>query len=509
MIENDLVTFLDVNIKESKKKARNIKIIRFYYGFIVSEWPTLEETAEEFGVSKERTRQLINENFIKKAGQRDFPSLKRLINLFCSKSYWLQTELEQAILDANLVDSEYSIKGLFNLMDDLGVEHDFDIYTPELSPVTRSTLDRFEENFILNKSYSNKIKLAYKKAKGLPSRCGIADLKYLDRELDGEGDYLLLKELIRYSDSSWIKDDGNSFWFLFEDRDNTLINYSEKIFSIVTDCDSNRLASTFRNALDGRNCEYPYPPESLIEEYLTTSIYFEDVRGSLKFIGETTTLNDIEKDIVNYLAIKNNVKYPEFKEHLHVKGYNESHIVKAITASPLVHVDKSKGRSHYEYSLVSSPINKHLISASEESRYCTFLKKLRKLAITGTDQCKKAKRRIEQSLLQQWLFEDKTHLKCAICGNEYHVDSLVTAHKKKRAKCNEAERLDPYIVMPVCLFGCDHLYERQEIFVKNGIIERSSSKRELKTEKDYIESLIGKTIEEQWLKGRKTYFEIW
>ena len=57
---------------------------------------------------------------------------------------------------------------------------------------------------------------------------------------------------------------GDDYWYIFENRDNTIINYSEKIFGVVDICAPSRLAEAFRNALDGRTYKYPYPPSRKI-----------------------------------------------------------------------------------------------------------------------------------------------------------------------------------------------------------------------------------------------------
>ena len=336
----------------------------------------------------------------------------------------------------------------------------------------------------------------------------ISNLKYLEDEIKDFNVYvILLRDLIKYSDNAWTKVDRDDFWYLFESKDNTLINYSEKIFSVIGICDVKRLAETYRNALDRRTYKYPYPPIEIISDYLRSSIYFENNQDTLTFIGEATTLNEIEIDVVDYLKSKGSVKYPEFRTYLESKGYGEPHIVKAITSSPLVYIDKSKGRHNHEYSLVSNLKETSPEDDTLNGRYSQFVLKLRNISDRGTDETVEQKRRREQRILQQWLFEGKNQENCAICGNKFGVDALNTAHKKKRANCNEAERLDPYIVMPVCVFGCDYLYENKHIYIEDGVIKEGLPLKFDGQEQKTIKALVGRKIDEKWQKGQKAYFE--
>jgi hypothetical protein len=38
--------------------------------------------------------------------------------------------------------------------------------------------------------------------------------------------------------------------------------------------------------------------------------------------------------------------------------------------------------------------------------------------------------------------------------------------QEKRKDCTEHERTDPYIVMPLSVFGCDYLYEKRLIYIE-------------------------------------------
>ena len=74
--------------------------------------------------------------------------------------------------------------------------------------------------------------------------------------------------------------------------------------------------------------------------------------------------------------------------------------------------------------------------------------------------------RVEQGYLRSILFGNFEHAKCSFCGRRLPVGLLVAAHLKARSECTRRERLDAEnIVIPMCLLGCDVLYERGLITV--------------------------------------------
>ena len=505
-IQNELIYFLTRNLKESVNKTRNIGITTFYYGFGETSWPTYEETAKYFNVgTRERIRQLLNKNFRHNVKISDLPNLRNAYQLIESKGFWIASHLENQLISQGFVTKGYSLKGLLNLLIDVGVGCEYELYTPELEKASRASLDLWENTYLINNNEIKIGKALLKKAKLLPGRCGIANLQYLSNELGSH--YPLVKSLIESSPTSWCYEHGDDFWFLYENRESSIINYSEKVFSFMAEVDSSRLAEVYRNAMDGRTHNLPYPPESVIKEYLETSIYFECNDGKLSFLGEPSKLNEIEIEVSNFLRENREVKFPELRQFLRDKGYGDPHISKATSSSPLVYVNKTNGRTHYTYSLVgynfeSKPTN------SDRERYKIYLKKLRELLNCGTDETTESKYRKEQYFLQSWLFDGKKQECCAICNRTFSICSLVTAHKKKRSQCNEAERLDPYIVMPLCLMGCDYLYERNHILISNGIVVKGIDISDGMFENELIQQLIGNKISEKWLKGHRSYFEL-
>ena len=98
--------------------------------------------------------------------------------------------------------------------------------------------------------------------------------------------------------------------------------------------------------------------------------------------------------------------------------------------------------------------------------------------------------RIEQSFLRKNLFGKRTIAKCGICNREFPVSCLVAAHIKKRAACSLEEKKDcKSIVIPMCSFGCDYLYERGYIAVADGKIVNLNKKPVTSTISQYLSQI--------------------
>lgn len=503
-IENELVEFLKNNIKDSSNKARDIEVIKFYYGLNESPWPTLEDTANRYNVgSRERVRQLLNFKFRNLVTRSDIPSISGFLEILNSKSYWIFSDFEVIVHAGGFINKDTHLKGIFNLVEDIGIATGYEIFTPDLKRTTRNSLCSCKNTFLIREANVKGIEKLLRMAQGLPGRCGVANLRYIEDSL-GEH-YGLISALIESSTTSWVMIDGDDYWYVFENRDNTIINYSEKVFLLIEQCDSTRLAVAYRNALDGRTYQYPYPPAEIIEQYLKSSVFFLNFYGSLKFIGETTRLNTIEEDLISFFDVNTMATFPQLDEYLTQKGYGRPHILKNTNFSPLVFVDKSQGRRHYVYSLIGQ--SKQLLKVRDDfNHYESYLVRLRSLLDIGTDESREQIARKEQYILQEWLFKGKSHENCAICGREFDVKTLVAAHKKPRVDCNDAERLDPYIVMPLCLMGCDYLYEHMYIYIDGNEVKRGMEFSSAKTEAKFIEENIGRKINSKWLLGNKSYF---
>jgi hypothetical protein len=116
--------------------------------------------------------------------------------------------------------------------------------------------------------------------------------------------------------------------------------------------------------------------------------------------------------------------------------------------------------------------------------------------------------RREQAFLRHYLFRDSPSGTCAICGESFPVSLLVAAHIKPRAKCSDAERRDyAHNVVPMCVLGCDALFERGWVVVRDGKVRvRMPSQVNARLAR-CLRRLEGRpTI--AWKEGRVSYF-VW
>jgi hypothetical protein len=88
--------------------------------------------------------------------------------------------------------------------------------------------------------------------------------------------------------------------------------------------------------------------------------------------------------------------------------------------------------------------------------------------------------RREQGILRGALgLNESSTAQCGICSKVYPVTLLVAGHIKKRSECAKEERLDvQHVAMPICVFGCDALFERRLIKVVDGVIAISPTGEE-------------------------------
>lgn len=89
-----------------------------------------------------------------------------------------------------------------------------------------------------------------------------------------------------------------------------------------------------------------------------------------------------------------------------------------------------------------------------------------------------ARRRKEQAYLRTILLGKKRLERCSICSRLLPVDLLVIGHIRKRHSCSTEQKKDLANVMPVCLLGCDRLFENGYIHVDSSGTVRISHGRD-------------------------------
>jgi len=115
--------------------------------------------------------------------------------------------------------------------------------------------------------------------------------------------------------------------------------------------------------------------------------------------------------------------------------------------------------------------------------------------------------RKEQSFLRKNLFKDNKEFKCGICDRLIPINLLVAAHIKKRAESTQEERRDyQNIVMSMCKFGCDDLFEKGYLGVIKGKIQINTSLYWTPDIREAVENLEGKVCK-VWNNSNKSYFD--
>ena len=142
-------------------------------------------------------------------------------------------------------------------------------------------------------------------------------------------------------------------------------------------------------------------------------------------------------------------------------GYSLNYVIRGFRV-----LDENMSSKILEHFSFAS--DKHFPDVSEDE-YETSVEQY--ISMESLDTTSVGRSRKEQAFLRKSLFGNKEQDCCGICGEEYPIEFLVSAHIKKRAECTKEEKLDyKNIVMPMCTFGCDDLYEKGYISVVNGIV---------------------------------------
>lgn len=117
------------------------------------------------------------------------------------------------------------------------------------------------------------------------------------------------------------------------------------------------------------------------------------------------------------------------------------------------------------------------------------------------------KARTEQGYLRSYLFNGKKVDKCGICERAFPVNFLVAAHIKKRAECTDEEKRDyKNIVIPMCKFGCDELYEKGFFGISEGKVAVNKNKFKTKSIEIFLGAIENRRCS-HWNDLTKKYFE--
>ncbi|MFC0469285.1 hypothetical protein ACFFHM_01705 [Halalkalibacter kiskunsagensis] len=500
----------EAHTRHSDTLNRNIQIVQTYFGLGSQSFPTFESVAEEFGLgSRERIRQIVTNNFVNKINQDHFSVIHKISQLVERNEVIFIDEFIQQLIDSEVIDEELNIRGLLNLLHTFNLCKDYELYNLDINKATKTEIEDKENILLVKVEKEEELRSDMRKLRALPGRHGMVNLhEVFSINNFTYNDFLFYQSLIMQTKTSWVYEtDEKNLWYMFEDRDNVMVNALEKIVNVTNHVNINILSEIIHTYISKRTFRKVIPSVYLIKQYMMNSKYVKLTNGDYARINvEKSPLLDIENDILHFYKSRKTftLRYPVINSYLEEKGYSKPHRDKALYHSPIIFVDKTNGRGNYELQLITLFQAKPQ-TPTEENSYEKY-KKLLKALEGKTDITQYAKARKEQFLLRDWLFKNKNTETCAICGRTFSISSLVAAHKKKRATCTEGERTDPNIVMPVCLFGCDYLYEDDYIYVHSGKICIQNTNELQKAERDYLVALENQIVDKRWLKGSDTYF---
>lgn len=407
-----------------------------------------------------------------------------------------------------LINGPVHTRGLFRLLQKLEYCIDYTIYNIELEPATEADYIEKEKLLFIKNEKHTEVSDRIRMIRNLPALHGMVnflDVIALNNWLKGD-DILLYQSLIINDKSAkvFLEEKGEqNMWYLYEGRSNVLLNALGKVVNIADKVETDILAVTIHSDISKRSLPKRTPNVDIINKYLKNSTYIQIEGEYAKINVDQRNLTEIELDIYDYFKKENKeaATFPELNSYLTRKGYQEAYRKQKLYHCPFLYVDKSQGRGNYKIQLIHqfSPVQEN------ENSYEAYRNKL--IVLHGkTDVTREEKQRTEQFLLRNWLFKNKETEECAICGRTFSCRSLVTAHKKKRSSCTEEERTDPYIVMPVCVFGCDYLYENHYIEIHSGQISILNIENLQTAEKYYLKGLEHRVVDPRWLHGSENYF---
>ncbi|PHR48398.1 hypothetical protein [Cycloclasticus sp.] len=117
----------------------------------------------------------------------------------------------------------------------------------------------------------------------------------------------------------------------------------------------------------------------------------------------------------------------------------------------------------------------------------------------------RSKTRKEQSFLRAHLTKGNLVSECTICGNLFPIEMLAAAHIKRRSECTKSEKLDfDNVATLMCKVGCDDLFEKGYIFVREGKIIQNHKRRSTDYLNEIISKLQGKSVK-NW-PGSSQYY---
>ncbi len=358
-IQDELAKFLDESQKKGEKE-RNAGIIQYHFGFLENTWPTLDETGQKYIADDEgkkrkaeRVRQIIKD-FKKRIAKQPLESISKSAQILSSYDFISVLDYAKQLYRSYLIsDTEkINIRGLLDLMREIGVSSQYDIYNPDLSPITRGTVNDYKCSFLIKKEIIKYLHPGLEIAKDIPSEYGVASLSLLQESLGDKYTYTkyLIDLLAADSDNTCFEVDGEVYYHTSKGK--SIINFLRTVFTVREKVEIGHLAVVINNAFGYRGNKYP--SASAVKGFLENFNEVVIEQGFVTYKCPPENLNPIEKDIIVFFETRTEVPFSEIRDYLLQKGYQEPYVIKVIDNSPLVYVNKDKGRFYHTYSLVGA-----------------------------------------------------------------------------------------------------------------------------------------------------------
>lgn len=146
-----------------------------------------------------------------------------------------------------------------------------------------------------------------------------------------------------------------------------------------------------------------------------------------------------------------------------------------------------------------------ILQPPEASRDAEVSKNLEEMLELDAERTVKS--RLEQQKIRSLLFGAASIGLCDLCGSEFPKELLIAAHIKRRSACSNEEKRDhARNILSLCRFGCDELFERGFVVVKNGRVADGPNPSVTDVVSRRVSFLRGKAVS-KFNKGNAQYFD--
>jgi hypothetical protein len=218
------------NLAKLAGQKRNILIVLKYFGWDGKGTRTLENVGQEFGMSRERVRQIcekfeykLKETKLRKAFY--FPFLDRALNIISNNLMCPADDIGQRLISQSITRDSYDLGGIITAAKLLGRNTPFRII--KLRNI----------QYVLQRQATKALKLIILQAKKIISRWGVATISDITAQIQEEvkqnitNDFTASILSIFFKDFIWLDKSTGWFWLPSVPR-NRLINLITKILSV-------------------------------------------------------------------------------------------------------------------------------------------------------------------------------------------------------------------------------------------------------------------------------------